>query len=53
MWLRPHYYESCIVARNLKHERASKVKLAFAKAYNMPPGSETSRPLSRLSLEVP
>ena len=31
----PHYYESCIVARNLKHERAPAVKLAFAKTYNM------------------
>jgi len=31
----PHYFESCILARNLKHPAAEKVKMAFEKTYNM------------------
>lgn len=31
----PHYYESCIIARNLKHEKAETVRNAFEKIYNM------------------
>ncbi|CAK9046965.1 Putative tRNA (cytidine(32)/guanosine(34)-2'-O)-methyltransferase (2'-O-ribose RNA methyltransferase TRM7 homolog) (Protein ftsJ homolog 1) [Durusdinium trenchii] len=31
----PHYYESCIIARNLKHKRAQAVKTAFEKTYKM------------------
>ncbi|CAJ1364915.1 unnamed protein product [Effrenium voratum] len=31
----PHYYESCIIFRNLKHERADAVKTAFERTYNM------------------
>jgi len=31
----PHYYESCVIFRNLNHENAEVVKTAFERTYNM------------------